>query len=427
MTEMLQSGVIKPSTSPWSSPPVLVRKQDGTLRYAIDYRLLNKVTVKNSFPIPAISDCLYYLQGNQVFSKLDAASAFWMIPMDEDDAPKTAFQTRFGLYEFTRMPFGLTNVPASFSAAIHSIFEDILYKIVVCYLDDIIVPSADTPTHFLALQITLHRLMIKGAKLKPFKYLFFQKHVDVLGRIATGYSLSMADKDKKVVKEWPTPKTLKQIASFVGFASYHRQFVKDFADIAIPLTDLTGAKAKFKWTEQEMKAFKELVKALTSPPMLALPKLIGTFILDTDCSLKAMGACLNQMQDSVERVVSYASVTLSSTEENYCATRRELLAVVFFCHYFRHYLIGDPYIVRTDHSSLTWLMNFRNAEGQLLRWINSLADYDLRIVHRKGELHGNADALSRLLLDPNHLKKHVPLEELPCKGCKFCKRAYSKL
>ena len=397
------------------------------MRFVVDYRRLNAITVKNSYPIPALSDCLDYLQGNQVFSKLDAASGFWMIPMEEEDAPKTAFQTRYGLFEFTRMPFGLTNAPASFSAAVHAIFEDILYKLVVCYLDDIIIPSIDTISHFLALQIAFFRLQEKGAKLKPIKCLFFQRKIDVLGRIATGDSLAMSEKDIEVVKEWPTPKTIRDVSKFVGLASYHRQFVPNFATTARPLNTLLKKGAKFAWTDETNQAFNALKTALTSPPILGMPKPIGTFILDTDSSQYAMGAQLNQLQNEQERVISYASITFTATEVNYCATRRELLAVVYFCHYYRHYLLGEPFIVRTDHSSLTWLMNFKNAEGQLLRWINSLADYDMRVIHRKGELHGNADALSRLLLNPNHLKRDVPLEDLPCKGCSACRQAYSKL
>ena len=171
---MLDAGIVRPSTSPWSSPPVLVRKQDDTLRYDCDFRLLNNVTVGNNYPIPVISDCLDYLQGNQVFTKLDAASGFWMIPMEEEDAPKTAFMTRYGLFEWTRMPFGLKNAPSTFSAAAHSLFEDLLNRIVVCYLDDIIIPSADITSHFLALQIVFWRLLRRNAKLKPSKCLFVQ-------------------------------------------------------------------------------------------------------------------------------------------------------------------------------------------------------------------------------------------------------------
>ena len=335
--------------------------------------------------------------------------------------------TRYGLFEWTRMPFGLKNAPSTFSAAAHSLFEDLLYRIVVCYLDDIIIPSADITSHFLALQIVFWRIHRRNTKLKPAKCLFVQKQIDVLGRLATGDSLSMSDKDVKVVKEWPVPKTSKQVNSFMGLASYHRQFVPNFAAIARPLYALIRKGKKFEWTNEANEAFVALKRMLTSPPILGMPRPIGTFILDTDASQYAMGAQLNQLQNDMEVVISYASVTFTQAEVNYCATRRELLAVVFFCHHYRHYLIGEPFIVRTDHSSLSWLMNFKNAEGQLLRWINSLADYDMRVVHRRGVLHGNADALSRLLLDPNHLRKNVPLEDLPCGGCAGCKRAFNQI
>ena len=429
LKELLAKGIIEPSLSPWSSPPCIVKKRDSEkIRYTLDYRLLNSITKKISFPIPHLDTCIEQLQGNHIFSKMDAASGFYMIPLHPDDKHKTAFQTKYGKFCWNRLSMGLCNSPSAFSACFNEILENLLYKIIIAYIDDLIVPSKSVDQMFLQLLIVFDRMLNRGVKLKPSKSIFFQSNIDVLGRLATGDTLRMSDKDIKVIEQWPVPTKAKEVARFLGLCSYHRAFIKAYADISKPLYNLQKKGVKFLWTDEHQNAFDRLKSLLTSPPILSLPRKDGTYIMDVDASDVAIGCVLNQLQDGKERVISYASASLTATQREYCTTRRELLAVTYFCHYYRHYVIGSPFIVRTDHASLTWLMNFKHGDsGQLTRWFNALSDYDLRIVHRKGSLHANADSLSRILLHPNHVRHDVPLKDLPCKGCTKCEKAYNKM
>ena len=423
--KMLDAGIIAPSTSPWRAAPVLLRKKDGTYRYAIDYRELNKRTIKSSFPIPNVQECVDFLQGNTIFSKLDAAQGYFQIPMAAEDAHKTCFQNRFGSWEYRRLPFGLCGAPQTFSMAVHSILESLLFKIVMAYLDDIVVPSKNIFEHFVALQLVFDRLVSRGVKLKPSKCEFFQKEIEILGRIATGETMAMSEKDIEVVKKAARPTSKKQVEQWLGLASYHRQFMKDFGEFAWPLYQLVHSKKKFKWTIEHERAFQKLKDGLSSPPVLGLPREDCYFILDCDSSAHAIGAALVQDQGQGEVVIAYSSASLSKTQMGYCATKRKLLSLCYHVRHWRHYLLGKPFVVRTDHSSLRWLSKFKNTEGQLHRWIEELSAYDIEIVHRKGALHVNADSLSRLI-EANHLKEDVPFDELPCGGCEKCRKEAKK-
>ncbi|VDI27329.1 Hypothetical predicted protein [Mytilus galloprovincialis] len=199
----------------------------------------------------------------------------------------------------------------------------------------------------------------------------------------------------EVVKKWKVPTTTREVEQFLGFANYHRTFIKNFADLSYPLYQLTGKKP-YKWRDSEQEAFDKLVEALTTTPLLALPNNKDPFILDTDASNFAIGAELIQVQDGVERPVAYGSFSLTHEQKRYCTTRKELLAVVKFTRHYRHYLLGREFIVRTDHSSLTWLLHFKEPQGQLARWLEELSQYHMTVKHRPGKRHQNADALSRL-------------------------------
>ena len=368
---------------------------------------------------------LIFLQGNTIFSKLDAAQGYFQIPMAAEDAHKTCFQNRFGSWEYRRLPFGLCGAPQTFSMAVHSILESLLFKIVMAYLDDIVVPSKNIFEHFVALQLVFDRLVSRGVKLKPSKCEFFQKEIEILGRIATGETMAMSEKDIEVVKKAARPTSKKQVEQWLGLASYHRQFMKDFGEFAWPLYQLVHSKKKFKWTIEHERAFQKLKDGLSSPPVLGLPREDCYFILDCDSSAHAIGAALVQDQGQGEVVIAYSSASLSKTQMGYCATKRKLLSLCYHVRHWRHYLLGKPFVVRTDHSSLRWLSKFKNTEGQLHRWIEELSAYDIEIVHRKGALHVNADSLSRLI-EANHLKEDVPFDELPCGGCEKCRKEAKK-
>jgi transposase InsO family protein len=240
--------------------------------------------------------------------------------------------------------------------------------------------------------------------------------------------MTIQDVKIKAVLDWSCPLNKQQVQQFLGFVNYHRAFISDFANIAIPLYKLTG-KEEFIWGDDQQVAFETLKMAVVSAPVLAYPSsdVEDTFILDTDASHGAIGAQLSQMQSGVERVIAYASQTLTPSQKNYCTTRKELLAVVVFTRQFRHYLLGRGFIVRTDHNSLVWLMSFKESHDQLSRWQEELMQYDMKIIHRPGRLHQNADSLSRIPSDVEPCPCYFAgsnLSQLPCGGCPYCTKCH---
>ena len=358
LDKMLKAGVIQESTSEWASAPVLIRKRDGTVRWCIDYRALNEVTVKDNFPLPLVDDCLDTLSGSVWFSKLDANSAYWQVKIKGEDRKKTAFITKYGLFEHVRMGFGLCNGPATCARVVNLVLRSLNWKTVLAFLDDILVLGKSFQDHLSNLEEALARFRQYGLKLKPKKCVFFCKQVEFLGRIVSQDSLSMSDVDIKTVKDWPTPLCSKDVERFAGLANYHRTFVKDFSRLAEPLYQVVG-KNKFKWGEEQQWSFDALKHALTNPPVLSLPNREDEMILDTDASDHAIGAELIQVQNGEEKVIAYGSLALTAEQRKYCVTRKELLAVLRFTRQFRHHLLGKPFVVRTDHASLIWLTRFR--------------------------------------------------------------------
>ena len=396
MKEMLEKGIIEPSASPWSSPVVLVKKKDGSMRFCVDYRKLNDVTIKDAYPIPRIDDTIQSFAGAKWFSTLDLASGYWQVELDEDAKEKSAFSTRAGLYQWRVMPFGLCNAPSTFERLMESIFAGLQHEIMLLYLDDLIVFAATVQEELTRLRRVFNQLRSAGLKLKPAKCNLFQKSVVYLGHVVSNDGIATDPEKIRAVQDWPTPRTVREVRSFLGLASYYRRYIKSFADIARPLHRLTEKKRQFTWDDNCEEAFNELKRKLTTSPILAYPTTGGEFILDTDASDSGIGAVLSQVQDGTERVVGYASRALSKPERNYCVTRRELLAVVHFVKNFRQYLYGQKFTIRTDHGALRWLLNFKDPEGQIARWIQVLGEYDFHIIHRAGRSHANADSMSRL-------------------------------
>lgn len=426
LTAMLDAGVIQPSSSPWASSPVLVRKKDGGVRWCLDFRKLNAVTKKDAFPLPLISDCLDALAGNKYMSTLDMASGYWQIEIHPEDREKTAFITRFGLFEHRRMSFGLCNAPSTFQRAMNLVLRGLTWKTVLAFLDDVLILGKDFTDHMKNLEEVLDRFRLYNLKLKPKKCVLFQTKAKFLGKIVTGNSISVDPQSNNTVRNWPEPKCTRDVESFLGFVNYHREHIPYLAELAVPLYTLTG-KNPFQWTKEHSVAFERLKEAMLSAHVLALPKREGMFILDTDASDFAIGGQLSQIQDEVEVPIAFASKSLTPAQRKYCTTRKELLALIAFTRQFRHYLLGRPFLVRTDHSSLAWLMRFKNIEGQLARWLEELAQYDMQVVHRKGKAHANADALSRIpdtLVHCNCYQAGVDVCQLPCQGCPYCKRAH---
>jgi len=267
------------------------------------------------------------------------------------------------------MPFGLCNAGATFQRLMDIVMSGLNYEICLTYLDDVIIFGPTIKDQLQRLRIVLERLRQAGLKLKPSKCHLLVKAVTFLGHTVSGGTIGVDYEKIRQVVEWPVPRTLKEVRGFVGLCSYYRRFVKDFGKIAAPLNALSEKNRTLRWDEDCQQAFDMLKKLLTTAPVLVMPNDTGRFILDCDASYCAIGAVLSQVQEGEEKPVAYASRKLSKAEINYCVTRKELLAVVFFLKYFRHYLLGWKFLVRTDHAALRWLRRLPEPIGQQARWV----------------------------------------------------------
>jgi len=392
---MLSTGVIEPSHSPWASPVCMVRKKEGTYRFCVDYRKVNSVSKKDAFPVPDIHDALDHLRGAKYFATFDLLSGYWQLGLTERAKERSAFCTKRGLFQFTRMPFGLAGAPSSFCRLMSIVLKDLLWEICLCYLDDIVIFARTQEELLERLRIVLNRLRQVGLKVKPSKCALFKEHIKFLGHVVSQHGIEPQQDKIEAIRNWPRPQCIRDVRAFYGLASYYRRFVKGFASIAEPLTRLTQKNVRFEWTEEAQTAFTKLKKALEDATTLAFPHPNIPCIVDSDASDVAIGAILSQVIDGVERPIAFYSKVMSTTQRNYCPTRRELLAVIAALQHFRHYLLGNHVTLRTDHHSLRWLNTFKRPEGILARWIETLAEFDYHIEHRPGRLHCNADGVSR--------------------------------
>ena len=412
--QMAEDGIIeKCPQSAWNAPVVMVTKPDQSIRFCCDFRGLNEVTVKDCQSLPRIDDSLDALSGSKWWSCLDMKSGYWQIDIAEEDRHRTAFSIPGGeQWQWRKLAFGLCNAPSTFTRLMQMTFSDILWKIVVLYLDDIICHSKTFEEQFLNLELVFERLRKAGLKLNPSKCHLFQRQVTFLGHTISEFGIGTSPSKIETIKNWPTPRTAKQAKSFISLASYYRSYVYQFATIAKPIHQLAEKERHFEWTAECERSFQKIKEALCSAPLLAFPTETDPFIIDCDASGVGQGAVLSQVQNGEEKVISYFSRCFSRTERNYCVTRRELLAVVSSIKQFHHYLYGAKFIVRSDHGSLRWLLNFKILDGQLARMLTFLSAYDFTIEHRAGRLHSNCDALSRR----------------PCydSKCKYCDRVESK-
>lgn len=393
--DMQQKGVIRESISSWSSPIVLVKKKDGKLRFCVDYRELNKITVKDAYPLPRINDILDTLGGAAFYSTLDLTSGYWQMEVDEKDRCKTAFSYGRGLYEFNVLPFGVCNGPASFQRLMEEILGDCVGKICSVYFDDLIVYGKNEEEHLKNLQTVLMKFRKAGMKIRPDKCELFRDNVKFLGHMVSKDGIFMDPAKVKAIINWAAPTNLKELETFLGTCMYYKIYIKNFSEIVAPLTKLTRKNEAFRWGVECKKAFEEIKKCMTTSPVLAYPVIGIPFVLDTDASNSGLGAVLSQEIDGKERIIANFSRMLNKPERKYCVTRKELLGLVDSIKYFKQYLLGQKFLLRTDHSSLKWLTSFKDPEGQVARWLERLSEFNFDIEYRPGKKHGNADGLSR--------------------------------
>ena len=402
LDQLLKDGKIRPSTSPYGAPVLFVKKKDGKLRMCIDYRALNSQTIQNRYALPRIDELFDRLHGAKVFSKLDLTSGYYQIAINPKDRYKTAFRTRYGHYEFNVMPFGLTNAPATFQTLMNDIFRDLLDVCVIVYLDDILVYSKNKEEHEQHLRQVLQRLKEHQLYAKLSKCTFFASSIEYLGHIADGDGLRPNPRLVQALMDFPQPKTLKELQSFLGLANYYRKFIGRFSNIALPLTDATRNNTRsnlrpIEWTQPMQAAFDELKKALTSAPCLALPDPDGEFEVTTDASedAKAVGAVLTQNGHPV----AFESKKLNSHQLNYSVHDKEMCAIMHALERWRPFLLGRHFKVYTDHRSLVHFKTQSNLNQRQLRWQEKAADYDMEILYKPGKENVVADALSRIRIN----------------------------
>lgn len=409
--EMLKDGLIERSTSVWNSPVVLVKKKDDSWRFAVDYRKLNQVTIPISQPLPRIEDVFDALGESKakIFSTLDLNSAYFQIALDPETRHKAAFVTHEGVFEFTRMPFGLKNAPMSFQMLMSIVLKGLNWKFVLCYIDDILVFSPDFETHLQHLDQVFQRLREAKLTLKPSKCSFAVDKVVFLGHILSETGVEVDPEKTEKVRNFPIPKSQKELRSFLGLCNFYRRFVKDYSKICIPLNsllkkDVRKQFSKTDWSDDCQKAFERLKQALVSTPILRFPDMNKPFVLSTDASGSAIGYILGQKDENgLEYVVSYGGRALRVDEKKWTTCDLECLAVVEGIESFKHYLTLQQFDLYTDHAALTALRNKTEPKGRLGRWCIKLQSYNFNIHHRKGVLNKNADALSRL--DYSRLKE----------------------
>ena len=414
--KMLREGVIEPSQSEWASPVVMVPKPDGTLRFCVDYRRLNAMTARDSYPLPRMDECIDSLGTAKIFSTLDCNAGYWQLPVSERDRAKTAFVCHAGLYQYIRMPFGLKNAPASFQRTLDIILSGYKWKSCLVYLDDVIIYSNTVEDHMRHVKAILGALKAAGITLKFSKCELFTDTVKYLGHIIKPGTLSVDTIATKALTGAQHPRTQTELRSFLGLCNVYRRFVPGFAKLATPLNKLLrkGQPEQLEvFSESEAEAFKALISAVTAPPILALPKPGLPYSVDTDASNSQVGAALFQTQPDGERQpVGYWSRTLNSAELNYSTTEKECLAVVWALGTLRPYLQGESFIVHSDQASLRWLLEVSEPSGRLMRWRLRLSEFDFAVKYKKGTANTQADALSRL---PTTGYTSVEVdEEIPC-------------
>lgn len=400
ISQMLKDQVIQPSNSPWCSPLLLIRKRNGELRPCFDGRSLNKVTKKDAFPLKRPDCILNRVRQAKFLTSIDLRKAFWQIPLDETSREKTAFVAPgLGLFEFLVMPFGITNAPKTLQRTMEKVLGSILHQgDAHVYLDDMIVASSTFDDHIKTLNLIFEKLNAVGFRINIEKCEFCRSSLKFLGFVVDDQGLRTDPEKVEAITRFRTPTNTTEVKRLIGLISYYRIFLPNLSTISSPITALIKNKKKgqtISWNSEAEAAFSEIKKLITVAPILISPNFDEKFFIQTDASLVGVGAVLFQEQGGLEHPIAYASRALSSAEQKYAATERELLAMMFAIEKFRGYIEGTEFVVISDCSALQFLTRIQNPSGRLARWAMQLGQYEFEVRHRPGKLNIVPDVLSR--------------------------------
>ncbi|KAI2649346.1 Transposon Tf2-9 polyprotein [Labeo rohita] len=417
LSDSLAAGTIVPSSSPAGAGFFFVAKKDGSLRPCIDYRGLNDITIKNRYPLPLMSSAFEILQGAKIFTKLDLRNAYHLVRIKEGDEWKTAFNTPLGHFEYRVLPFGLANAPSVFQALVNDVLRDMLNVFVFVYLDVILIFSPSVSDHVQHVCRVLQRLLENCLFVKAEKCVFHVKSVTFSGHVVSADGISMDLAKVRAVIDWPIPDSRTALQRFLGFANFYRRFIRNFSQVAAPLTALTSTQTRFVWSESAQEAFDKLKKLFSSAPILITPDTTRQFIVEVDASSVGVGAVLSQRSPLDNRVhpCAFFSHRLSPAERNYDVGNRELLAIRLALGEWRHWLEGAalPFLVWTDHRNLAYIRSAKRLNARQARWALFFDRFNFTISHRPGSKNTKPDALSRQFESPDD---PPPLESILPKG-----------
>ena len=394
--EMLDNGIIRPSSSPWNSPIILVKKKDGTTRFVCDFRGLNDVTKKDTYPLPHMRDVIDKMAGSKYWTTLDAASAYWSMPLREEDKEKTAFAAPRGKYEFNVTSYGLTNAGASYQRLMDVTLSGVSGHRILAYMDDVIIFSRSFEEHIRDLELVFNCFEKANISLKASKCVFGSDRVEFLGFELSSEGVKPQKRLTEAIENFAQPKCKKEVKSFLGMANFYRNFIKHFAEISNPLNRLTSDNVDFEWTEQCDIAFKTLKKELCNEPVLAFPQIGQKIFVEVDASDVAFGGVLSQKDCNGEvHPVAYFSDTVKKSQKGWAPTTKEAFALILAVRHWYVYLAGNHFILKSDHNPLVYLREQKDPRGKFARWIMELEEYDYEICYIPGSKNVKADALSR--------------------------------
>lgn len=407
LIELLNGGKIRPSVSPWGASTLFVAKKDTEeRRLCFDYRPVNEVTIKNNSSLPNIEELFDQLLGAKFFSKIDLRSGYHQIRIHPDDVDKTAFNTRYGHYEFLVLPFGLCNAPSTFMEMMQRVFRDCVDEFVIVFMDDILVYSKTAESHAQHLRHVMGLLRKHQLYAKKSKCLFFRTKIKFLGHVISPDGIGVDEDKIAAIQRWPIPRNVSELRSFLGLAGYYRKFVRDFSKVALPLTLLLRTENTFDMKNEQLQAFRALKHLLSHAPVLTIPDMNRPFVVSTDASKFAIGAVISQDKGNGLQPVAYMSQKLSPSATNWMVHTQELFAVVQALKQWRHYLLGtkEPFIIETDHRSLEYIQSQPHIAPMEVRWIEYLQQFNFTMKYREGKTNIVADSLSRRV-------DHLPMEK----------------